>query len=183
MSQHLPIWNLGFIPSAVCDIASEEYMQIEPKDASMGVSGDEVSHLNRNTTVRFAPTLDHWFGNMMRGFGLHANTACKWGFDLTGHEAVQYAHYGLEQHYDWHIDNFPLMGLETDRKVSVVCLMSDPSEFQGGELQLRFRQEYTAPLVKGAVIAFPSTVKHRVTPVTAGARISATMWLNGPRMR
>ena len=182
MNKHQPIWHLGQIPPPVCDWATAGYLTLEPKDASMGSNGEELSHIHRNTTVRFAP-IDDWFGHMLRGFGLHANKACNWGFELTGHEAVQYAHYGPEQHYNWHIDNFPLMGLSTDRKVSVVCLMCDPSEFEAGELQFRFRQEYTAPLVKGSVIAFPSIIEHRVTPVTSGLRASATMWLNGPRFR
>ncbi|MFN6254417.1 MAG: 2OG-Fe(II) oxygenase [Acetobacteraceae bacterium] len=182
MSKHQPIWYMGQIPTGVCDSATAEYMQLEPHDATMGKDGSERSHLNRNTTVRFAQP-DHWFGNMMRGYGLKANQECGWGFDITDHEAVQFAHYGVGQHYDWHVDNFPLAGLPTDRKVTVICLMADPSEFEAGELQLRLYSEYTAPLVKGSIIAFPSILEHRVVPVTSGLRTSATMWLSGPRFR
>lgn len=182
MSKHQPIWHLGQIPTEVCDLASAEYMQLQSRDATMGANGDELSHANRNTTVRFAPP-DHWFGNMLRGYGLRANKECAWGFDITDHEAVQFAQYGVDQHYDWHVDNFPLAGLPTDRKVSVVCLMNDPSEFEAGEFQVRLYADYTAPLVKGSVIAFPSILQHRVVPVTAGLRMSATMWLSGPRFK
>lgn len=182
MSSHLPIWYMGQIPTDVCDLATAEYMHIEPKDATMGADGKEISHLNRNTTVRFAQP-DHWFGNMMRGYGLKANKECKWDYEITDHEAVQYAHYGPEQHYGWHVDTFTLSGQPVDRKVTVICLMVDPSEFEAGELQLRLYSEYTAPLVKGSVIAFPSILEHRVTPVTAGLRATATMWLSGPRFR
>jgi hypothetical protein len=173
---------MGQIPPAVCDLATAEYMQIEPIDATMGANGEERSHLNRNTTVRFAGQ-DHWFGDMLRSHGLKANKECGWDFDITGHEAVQYAHYGPEQHYGWHVDNFVLAGLPVDRKVSVVCLLSDLSEFEAGELQIRLYSDYIAPLVKGSVIAFPSVLHHRVTPVVAGLRASATMWLNGPRFK
>lgn len=182
MSKHQPIWYLGSIPAEVCDLAYAEYMKLTPRDATMGSNGEDVSHLNRNTTVRFAGS-DHWFGHMLRGYGLKANKECHWGFEITDHEAVQFAQYGVDQHYDWHVDNFPLAGLPTDRKVSVVCLMNDPSEFEAGELQIRLYADYTAPLVKGSVIAFPSVLQHRVTPVTAGMRASATMWLNGPRFK
>jgi hypothetical protein len=180
--KHQPIWYMGQLPTEVCDLAMSEYMAIEPKDATMGADGNESSHLNRNTTVRFAES-DHWFGNILRGHGLKANEECGWGFDITNHEAVQFAHYGVGQHYGWHIDNFPLAGLSTDRKVSVVCLMSDTSEFENGELQIRLYSEYTAPLKKGSVIAFPSILEHRVTPVTLGLRATSTMWLGGPRFR
>ena len=179
---HLPIWYMGQIPTEVCDVATAEYMQIEPRDATMGIDGKQHSHSNRNTTVRFAQP-DHWFGNMMRGYGLKGNQECKWDYEITDHEAVQHAQYGPEQHYDWHVDTFHLTGAPNDRKVTVVCLLSDPSEFEAGELQLRLYSEYTAPLVKGSVIAFPSILEHRVTPVTAGLRATATMWLSGPRFR
>jgi len=182
MSKHLPIWFLGQIPTDLCDMAAADYMRLEARDATMGANGDELSHLNRNTTVRFAEK-GHWFGSILRGHGLQANKTCEWGFEIDDHEAVQYAHYGVGQHYGWHVDNFPLAGLPTDRKVSVVCLMSDPSEFEAGELQIRLYSEYTAPLAKGSVIAFPSILEHRVTPVTSGLRATATMWLNGPRFK
>lgn len=148
----------------------------------MGVNGDEHSHKNRNTTVRFADP-GHWFGFVMRGFGEQANNMCNWGYTIDAHEAVQHAQYGPDQHYDWHVDVFPLAGLPVDRKVTVVCLLSDPSEFTGGDLQIQLYADYTAPLVKGSIIAFPSILYHRVTPVTSGLRSTATMWLSGPRFR
>lgn len=173
---------MGQLPPQVCDLAAAEYMNLPPRDATMGADGQELSHINRNTTVRFAPQ-NHWFGSLLRGHGLQANKECGWGFEIDDHEAVQFAHYGVGQHYGWHVDNFPLAGLPIDRKVSVVCLMSDPSEFEAGELQVRLYSDYTAPLVKGSVIAFPSILEHRVVPVTSGLRASATMWLNGPRFK
>jgi PKHD-type hydroxylase len=48
---------------------------------------------------------------------------------------------------------------------------------------MRLYSEYTAPLVKGSMIAFPSILEHRVTPVLSGVRYSATMWFNGPRFK
>ena len=180
---HLPIWYIGQIPTEVCDIATANYMTLEPKDAAMGLTGEEVSHLKRNTTVRFAPAED-WFAYMLYGLGVHANMHCKWGFEINSRESVQFAHYGPGQHYDWHVDTFLLSpGTTFDRKVTVVCLMSDTSEFEGGELWLKFLGEYTGPLVKGSVIAFPSFVEHRVTPVTSGLRATATMWLTGPKFK
>lgn len=179
---HLPIWYIGQISTNTCDKALEELLLLPPKDASMGPLGEEVSHLHRNTTVRFAHK-ENWFGYALRDYGVLANQECKWDYALEDHEAVQLAQYGVDQHYNWHVDNFPLSGLPTDRKVTVVCLMSDPSEFEGGSLELRLYAEYTAPLVKGSVIAFPSVIEHRVTPVLSGCRYSATMWLNGPRFR
>lgn len=182
MNKHLPIWSLGTLPTELCDLAIAEFTNIPSKQGVMGFDGSEYSHKTRDTTVRFADH-NHWFGLIMRGFGVQANKDCQWDFDITDHECVQYAQYTIGQHYDWHVDNFPLQGLELDRKVSVVCLLSDISEFTAGELQIRLYSDYTAPLVKGSIIAFPSILQHRVTPVSFGLRKTATMWLSGPRFR
>lgn len=180
---HLPIWYLSQVPIEQCAQASEEYKAIAPKAATMGVEGETTNTGERNTTVRFADK-DHWFGKEMFQYGMKSNLECNWGFHLDNFEAVQYAEYGPNQHYHWHIDTFLLSGKDYDRKVTVVCLMNDPSEFEGGQLQLRFnQQEYDVPLIKGTVIAFPSFIEHRVTPVTSGVRYTAAMWVNGPRFR
>jgi len=49
--------------------------------------------------------------------------------------------------------------------------------------KVRLYNNYTAPLEKGTIIAFPSILEHRVIPVTSSIRYSATMWFNGPRFR
>lgn len=182
MTTHLPMWYLGDIPAAVCDIATQEFESIAPKDASMGKAGERVAHEHRNTTVRFAPPA-HWFSGVMFEHAMTGNSVCKWDYDISFHEAIQFAHYGVDQHYAWHTDTFPISGLDHDRKVSVVCLMNDPSEFEGGSFEMRLQQDYKVDLKKGSVVAFPSVLLHRVTPVTKGLRKSATMWLNGPRFR
>ena len=179
---HLPIWLLGKVPVEVCDAASRELELIETKDASMGIDGLSVEHKVRNTTVRFGPD-DHWFGGVLLEHAMNANRQCGWDYEVDFHEAIQYAEYGPEQHYDWHTDTFTLSGSPVERKVTAVCLMNDPSEFEGGEFQMRLYNDYSAPLEKGTIIAFPSILYHRVTPVISGKRISATIWLNGPRFK
>jgi len=179
---HLPLWYMGSIPTDVCDKAVEELASLPSRDASMGTEGEHKDHTNRNTTVRFADRAN-WFEPHLKALASAGNTECKWDFHITDNENIQYAEYGPDQHYNWHMDTFPLSGMPHDRKVTVVCLLNDPSEFTGGEFQIRLYSEYTAPLVKGSVIAFPSFLEHRVVPVTSGVRKSATMWLRGPRFR
>jgi len=180
---HLPIWFIGQAPDKECDTAFLQYKSISPKNATMGTNGDILDTQNRNTTVRFADD-KNIFGFNLHNFGLKANSECKWNFHLTSFESVQFAEYGIGQHYNWHIDTFFLSGKPYDRKVTVICLMNDLSEFVGGELKLRFGgKEYLAPLKKGTIIAFPSFIEHCVTPVTSGTRYSSTMWINGPEFR
>lgn len=179
---HLPIWLVTSVPAGVCDIAAQEFNNIKKSDAAMGLDSSLTNHSQRNTSVSFAHK-DHWFGYIMYKHGIQTNKNLHWGFDINDHEAVQWAEYGPEQHYDWHTDLFVLAGKPQDRKVTVVCLMNDPSEFEGGEFQVRLSADFTAPLTKGSMIAFPSMLYHRVVPVTKGFRYTATMWLTGPRMR
>lgn len=179
---HLPLWLLGKIPAEVCDLASKEFQMLSSRDAAIGAHGEQISHKTRNTTVRFGPE-GHWFGSILFGHAMKANRENKWGYVIDSHESVQYAEYGPEQHYHWHTDTFTLSGSAEDRKVTAVCLMNDPSEFDGGEFQVQLYDDYTAPLTKGTIIAFPSILQHRVTPVISGKRISATVWLSGPRFK
>lgn len=179
---HLPIWYLGKIDSADCDKTIEELKQLEAQTATMGSSGEVIEQVNRNTTVRFAP-FDYWLSEKIEQIAAEGNDVCKWDYNVTGREAIQFAEYGFSQHYRWHTDTFTLSGNPIDRKITAVCLLNDPSEWEGGQFKMRLYDEYIAPLEKGTVIAFPSILEHCVTPVTSGTRYTATIWFNGPRFR
>ena len=176
----LPVWCLGAIPAEVCDLAMADYMRLESMDAAMGDAIKDTSR--RSTTVRF-PANDHWFGGVLYAHGMLANKSCNWGFDVQWHESVQLAEYGPTQHYEWHADASPLRASNHDRKISISCQMNDPAEYEGGELQFRFHGVHIPQMKKGSIIAFPSFVEHRVSPVTLGKRYSSVLWMNGPRAR
>jgi PKHD-type hydroxylase len=177
---HLPLWYLGQLDGDTCNQVIAELSGIEVRDATMGVDGGELNKTSRNTNVRFGGA-DYWLTDRFEQLAMEANKVCKWDYHITGRENVQLAEYGPEQHYAWHTDTFTLAGTPTERKISVVCLLND--EFEGGEFQVRLYSDYTAPLQKGTIIAFPSILEHRVIPVTSGIRYSATVWFNGPRFR
>lgn len=177
---HLPIWYIGKLDSDSCNQAVAELSGIEVQDAAIGFDGAEKNHSTRNTGVRFAQS-NFWLSKDLSNLAMQANTQCKWDYDITSSENIQFAEYGPEQHYVWHTDTFTLSGNPIDRKITVVCLLND--EFEGGQFQVRLYNDYDAPLEKGTMIAFPSILEHRVIPVTSGIRYSATMWFSGPRFR
>lgn len=179
---HRPIWFLGEISEELCNKAIEEFKLVPAKAASMGENDDFINNSHRNTTVSFIPA-EHWLTADMRNFGEHASKECTWDFEITGNEDIQFAEYAVGQHYKWHVDTFPLGLQKFDRKVTVIMLMSDPADYEGGDLFIRLYRDYKPELKKGSVIAFPSFLEHQVIPVTSGVRYSATMWLNGPRFR
>ena len=108
-------------------------------------------------------------------------------FDLTGfHEPMQLGVYTEQQqgHYDWHIDAAP-SDRNVPRKLSLAMLLSDPSEFEGGEFQVKTANDevQTLECVKGRAWFFPSYTLHRVAPVTKGVRRSLVLWVGGPAFR
>lgn len=76
------------------------------------------------------------------------------------------------------------------RKLSMTIQLSDSSDYEGGDFELatlEVRNDNSlVPMIykpdfrnKGSVIAFPSYIKHRVTPVTKGVRYSLVVWFYG----
>jgi predicted 2-oxoglutarate/Fe(II)-dependent dioxygenase YbiX len=66
------------------------------------------------------------------------------------------------------------------RKISTVCLLSDPKDFVGGKLAFfgegrRMSFDFSA----GDVVVFPSYVEHQVDSITAGVRYSTVHWSYG----
>lgn len=108
-------------------------------------------------------------------------------YDLTGfHEPMQLSMYEeqSQDHYTWHIDGSP-SDRRVPRKLSMAMLLSDPSEFEGGEFQVKTHNdiEQTLECKKGRAWFFPSYMLHRVTPVTKGIRRSLVLWVGGPEFR
>lgn len=108
-------------------------------------------------------------------------------FDLTGfHELMQLSIYTEESkdHYSWHVDD-SFQTNTVPRKLSMSLLLSDPKEFEGGELQVKVDNDEIRTLepMRGRAYFFPSYTLHRVTPVTKGVRRSIVLWIGGPAFR
>ncbi len=116
-----------------------------------------------------------------------------YNFDLNGYDFFQYSQYKSSQlgKYDLHIDMFMGDELPTSttgtRKLSLTFLLSEPNvDFEGGDFQITRGSEnhaQTIEMKKGRIIAFPSFVLHRVTPVTKGERKSIVVWVEGPKFK
>jgi PKHD-type hydroxylase len=106
-------------------------------------------------------------------------------FELTKFaEPFQYTIYRASEasHFDWHVDH----GEDTDkpRKLSLSIQLSDPAQYEGCDLQMLLGKNFcAAPRDRGAVIAFPSYVLHRVTPIIAGERKALVAWVTGPKFK
>ena len=81
--------------------------------------------------------------------------------------------------YGDHVDD-AMMGwpqpLRTD--VSFTLFLTDPSEYDGGELVIVATHEERAfKLPAGSIFLYPASTLHRVNPVTRGVREAAVSWV------
>jgi len=102
------------------------------------------------------------------------------GFDgMTITEMAQYTEYPEGGFYEWHVDNDVNCQHEPPvRKISMTCLLSPESEFEGGDLEL-ISEGKVAKIKQGHAVFFASFIRHRVKPVTRGRRQSLVMWFGG----
>jgi PKHD-type hydroxylase len=103
------------------------------------------------------------------------------GFDgMTLTEYAQYTEYQEGGFYEWHVDNDVNCQHEPPvRKISMTCLLSHESEFEGGDLEL-MSEGKVAKIKQGHAIFFASFIRHRVKPIIRGTRKSLVMWFGGP---
>jgi PKHD-type hydroxylase len=103
------------------------------------------------------------------------------GIQLT--EPAQYTEYPEGGFYDWHIDS-DINGINEPpvRKISMTCLLSHESEFEGGGLELMSDGKIARPK-QGQAIFFASFIRHRVVPITKGVRKSLVLWVGGTPFR
>lgn len=104
-------------------------------------------------------------------------------FDLTGFgEGIQLTNYDQSDHgmYGWHQD----YNSKISRKLSVVVQLTDPTAYEGGNLEIA---NGPSPIAvrkqRGLVCVFPSYTLHQVTPVVRGSRQSLVAWVSGPTFR
>ena len=104
-------------------------------------------------------------------------------FDLFGiNEGFQFTNYESPSgKYGKHVDR----GMNIlVRKLSISIQLTNPEEYEGGELKLYDGEEETImSKEQGTLIIFPSYVLHEVMPVTKGERNSLVTWVTGKQFK
>lgn len=135
----------------------------------------------RQTKVVWRNAL-HPVGTLLQSYLRSANERAGWNFDIKAYEDVQIGRYSNAGHYDWHTDSFSPDQNGFQRKLTAVLLLNDPSEYEGGVLEIKKEPEAVMKTV-GSIVVFPSFLEHRVTEVTSGTRYSAVCWAVGPAFK
>jgi len=145
------------------------------------VSG-KVDISYRSSQIRWIPYNESskWLYQKCKNLLVTANKTM-WNFNVTNmKENLQFTEYRADTkgHYDWHAD---LGDAVSTRKISMTVQLSDPSEYEGGDLEFMINRSIVkVPKIKGTVVFFPSYLQHRVTEVTSGTRHSLVTWFHGP---
>ena len=112
----------------------------------------------------------------------------KWfGFHIDNLEYIQLAKYegDVQGEYKRHKDVFWVNNSERHRKLSAVIQLSDPNDYEGGDLQIwgGGQEPISVKRNKGDVSVFPAFLLHRVTPITRGQRKILVFWTGGRAFR
>lgn len=207
------IYYYSKIPDEVIDLIERDLKEAEYMlfDSSVGhgSTGSVVKDI-RNSSQSWIPS-EHWIGGFMWHYIQRANRE-NFLYDINCIECenMQYTVYNEGTYYKWHtdssievhykpqvvgdrvVDNMNVMAddyinknCERIRKLSFSLLLTDPREYEGGNLQIMDErgESYIAPRQKGVIIVFDSRARHRVTKVTKGVRKSLVGWVSGPRWR
>ena len=184
-----PRWKSWIIQTTTPLFTPDQCRQIiasgraqKPQEAQVGINkpGGGTDTKKRITKISWIPFQE--MGHMYQDLNKFIQQANKnhFGFgDIRITEQAQFTEYPEGGFYDWHMDCDVNMEHEPPvRKISMTLLLNDPSEFEGGDLELMAPGRY-AELKQGHAIIFASFLNHRVNPVTRGMRQSLVVWFGG----
>ena len=203
------VWYFTDIPEKIVDIIEEDLSEnFDGQMADSKLGGDVLNKDKRNSQNAWIPTA-HWVGGFLWHYIQRANRE-NFLYDLTNidGESMQYTRYAEGQYYGWHNDSglsthykpvsvgnrvtgqetmqdFVNENCEMVRKLSFAMQLSDPDDYEGGNVQLldEAGKSYIVPRQKGCIVLFDSRTQHRVLKVTKGIRKSIVGWTVGPRWK
>ena len=207
------VWYFSNLPSDVVEILDRDlYTNFDHKMQDSKLHGDALNKEKRNSKNTWIST-DHWIAGFLWHYVQKANRV-NFLYDLShiDGETMQYTRYGEGEFYNWHndssiavhykpqetglaggesIDNqkaqvdYLNKNTELVRKLSFTLQLSDPDEYEGGNVQLidDGGKSYIIPRQRGTIVLFDSRTSHRVLKVTKGTRRSIVGWVVGPRWK
>jgi len=182
--QNYYYFSQGF-SSEELDKIYKDVATIPFQKAATGESNEGTDDSVRSSQIKWIPVMQEWawlYDKLLKMI-VEANDNL-WNFNLHSVlDNIQYTEYHASEngHYGWHQDIGP--GALSTRKISVTVQLSDPSEYEGGDLEYfkggNPNEALKVEKNKGLVFIFPSFMMHRITPVTKGTRRSFVLWVGG----
>ena len=161
-----------------CKMIIENFKTLT-EQSSMFIGVNETYRSSNNCWIPYNPTTS-WIYDRIIEFAAKANKRL-YNFDVTSlRDMIQFTEYSdtNKGKYDEHVDIGK--GPYSQRKLSVSVQLSDPEDYDGGQLIIR---ENECDRKRGTVCIFPSFLEHRVAEVTRGTRYSMVLWIYGPAFK
>ena len=81
-------------------------------------------------------------------------------------------------HVDGSVRIHPQSGRKLRTDIAATLFISEPADYDGGELQVHDAYGlHAVKLPAGAMVVYPSTSLHQVTPITRGVRLACFFWV------
>jgi len=174
MSKMTCMYYQQAMPIGFCDYILDSIDWSVAQDATIYQdTGDELKESHRKAEI----VSDHLLspiGSVCKNYLVSGNAMGQWAGSICNFDVVQIIKYTQNGHYMWHNDVLPPKN-GMIRAVSLVMLLNDPSEFEGGQLQIKDKSDNLLKH-KGDIVVFDAKTEHRVTPVTSGVRYTAVCW-------
>jgi len=170
-------------------VSMRKYVEEQIKHTVAGVDGRPCERNELRSSMAGGIPWDEWIPGIILNMMIAANREYfRYELDYFSSRIQSTIYYGDQKDfYTWHCDNGSNSVKPTgmERKLSCSLLLSDPSEYEGGEFQIHYERSYFKSLrpEKGQCIIFPAWVPHRVRPIKSGKRISLVAWMEGPMFR
>ena len=183
----LPIFHQSLLSDPFCDDVIKLASELDQEQATVGLNNTDsvrrskVRWINRNERSEFVYQI---LTQLFKDFNRQV-----FGFNIDHVPEIQFTEYDESEqgHYDWHLDVISDGPVSYDRKLSMSIQLSPSTSYVGGDLQFYDSGSGGLPAdeirSRGTVIAFPSFMPHRVTPVTQGKRLSLVAWMEGPKFQ
>lgn len=129
-----------------------------------------------------------WLWERLSNNIIYANNSW-WNYEIYGIlDSLQLLCYnadGKDGFYkDRYVKHIDFNQMTHNRKITFSIQLSDPKDYEGGELKLYVRREAEKlPNSRGTMLLFPSFVLHEVTPMYNGQRWALVSWASGPQFR
>lgn len=182
----------SYFDRSTCEKILKLCSSISSQDAVVGIgNSSRISNETRRSKIKFIQSHNWEFSFLFDSLwkaSLKANVDF-FNFHISKLDYIQLAEYDSSYKGEYK-DHHDVFWLNNDpfyhRKLSCVVQLSDPRDYEGGDLQLIDTNSFPkAEDIKqqGTVIFFPSFFLHRALPVTKGVRYSLAAWFDGPKWR
>lgn len=183
-----------YVSPTLCDNVIQNAKKLAANEPTIGSSSGKANEEYRRSVVRWVDVSINPEFTVVHDLMWKAMARINedwFRFNVTSLPPMQFTEYDASYlgEYKSHQDVFWVTNTPNHRKLTLILQLSDPSEYQGGDLMLEYLSQdpsggdYSMMKRKGSIIAFPSFIYHRLTPVTMGKRYSLVAWFEGPKFQ